>query len=51
MTLFTGPSAEACNSMERPDALHAVDMPVDVSDGKVRRVFPALSFSIIRIPR
>ena len=50
MQLFTGPDADACNSMENPDRLHAVDMPVDVADGKVRRVFPALSFSIIRVP-
>ncbi|MBQ8112384.1 MAG: hypothetical protein IJ146_04180, partial [Kiritimatiellae bacterium] len=50
MQLFTGPDADACNSMENPDRLHAVDMPVDVADGKVRRVFPVLSFSIIRVP-
>ncbi|MBO7655547.1 MAG: alpha-L-arabinofuranosidase, partial [Kiritimatiellae bacterium] len=50
MQLFTGPDADACNSMENPDRLHAVDMPVEVADGTIRRVFPALSFSVIRVP-
>ena len=50
MQLFTGPGADACNSMDAPDRLRAVEMPVDVSGGEIRRVFPALSFSVVRVP-
>ncbi|MCQ2393196.1 MAG: hypothetical protein MJ249_02825 [Kiritimatiellae bacterium] len=51
LTTYTGPHANASNSLENPNALKPVTTTIAVGDGKLQREFPALSLSVICIPR
>jgi len=46
---YTGPHADASNSLEKPEALKPVASTCAVTNSKVTREFPAYSLSVIRI--